>query len=146
MVVGFCGHRTLGTEFNDVKGLIYDSINNLIVEGADRFLFSGYGSFEDLCIDAINELKNEYDHIRTGLIVPYKNRMLDRNKYDYIEHFNCDKVAFKDVITMKNEHMVDKADVLLTYLEVEVGDMEKVLSYAREKGKRIINLYNEESI
>lgn len=59
--VTFCGHRDiLIREKKRISPILYDEIEELIIEGVDTFLLGGYGDFDRLCSETVKKLKEKY--------------------------------------------------------------------------------------
>ena len=81
MIVTFCGHRGI-QEPEKVLKWLYETVVELIWEGADCFYLGGYGQFDTMAADVVRELKQEYPHIRSVLVLPYLNREYNTSPYD----------------------------------------------------------------
>ena len=60
----FFGHRKI-EETPELKTALVDVIEDLIInKDIDTFLFGSKSQFDDLCYDAVSELKNEHPEIK----------------------------------------------------------------------------------
>ena len=80
MIVTFCGHREV-REPEKVGKWLYETVEGLIMEGADCFCLGGYGRFDAMAADAVRELKQKYPGIRSVLVQPYLDREYDVSGY-----------------------------------------------------------------
>ena len=140
MTVTFCGHRQIfGSERDRIKQKVYEETELLIKQGASEFLLGGYGAFDCLSADVVQELKSKYPHIKSILVIPYINkRTYNEDLYDGSEYPPIEKTPRKYAILKRNEYMVNKCDVIIAYVEVDFGGAAKTLEYARRKKKKII--------
>ena len=137
MIVTFCGHREV-QEPEKVRAWLYETVEGLIREGADCFYLGGYGQFDALASSVVRELKQEYPHIRSVLVLPYLDRECDRSAYDESIYPPLEHVPKRYAISRRNEYMVDTADVIVAYVVYSFGGASNTLRYAERKQKRII--------
>ncbi len=137
MVVTFCGHREVN-EPEKVRKWLHETIEGLILEGANCFYLGGYGQFDAMAADVVRELKGKYPIIRSVLVLPYLDRAYDMNRYDESIYPPLEKAPKRYAISKRNEYMVDKADVVVAYVVYGFGGASKTLRYAERKHKRIV--------
>ena len=70
MTVTFCGHRTLEHPVQ-VKSWLREVVCDLIGQGANTFLFGGYGAFDLMAAQIAHELKAEFPNIESTLVLAY---------------------------------------------------------------------------
>lgn len=139
--VTFCGHRTIAPSNSKIiRERLYEILERLIREGATEFLLGGYGTFDYLCAKAVFDLKEKYPHIISVLVIPYIDMDYDRSLYDISEYPPIENVPRKFAILKRNEYMVRKADVVVSYVEFSFGGAAKTLQYAKRKKKNIISV------
>ena len=137
-VVTFCGHREFyGDEA--VKRWLWETVEALILRGADDFLLGGYGGFDACAASVVWEMKRKYPAIRSTLVLPYPDRTVDAAKYDGTFYPSLEKVPKRFAISKRNEYMVNEADIVVAYVTHDWGGAAKTLAYARRKQKEIIN-------
>ena len=137
-VVIFCGHSEFyGDE--DVKLWLRETVERLILEGADDFLLGGYGGFDACAASVVWELKKQYPAIRSTLVLPYLDRKVDSTKYDCTLYPPLESVPKRYAISKRNEYMVNESEIVVAYVTHEWGGAATTLSYAKRKKKRIIN-------
>lgn len=139
MKVAFCGHRMV-SETETVRAKLRAIIEQLIEEGATEFLLGGYGEFDYLCAHVVYDLKEKYPEIRSILVVPYLNRYQGPNLYDESEYPPIEKTPKRYAILKRNEYMVEKSDVVVSYVQYGFGGAAKTRDYAVRKKKRIIEV------
>lgn len=137
-VVTFCGHGDFyGDE--DVKRWLRDTVEALILRGADDFLLGGYGGFDACAASVVWALKKKYPTIRSTLILPYLDRTVDASKYDGTLYPPLENVPRRYAISRRNEYMVNEADIVVAYVTHGWGGAATTLAYAKRKKKEIIN-------
>lgn len=137
MIVTFCGHREV-REPEKVRKWVYETVEGLIREGADCFYLGGYGQFDSMAADVVQEQKQKYKHITSVLVLPYIDREYDTNGYDESIYPPLENVPRRYAISKRNEYMVDNADVVVAYVVFSFGGASKTLRYAERKHKRIV--------
>ena len=137
MIVTFCGHREVNKPEKIWKWL-YETVEELILEGADCFYLGGYGQFDAMAADVVRELKQKYQGIRSVLVLPYLDREYDTSGYDESIYPPLENAPRRYAISKRNEYMVDKADVVVAYVVYGFGGASKTLRYAERKHKRIV--------
>lgn len=78
------------------------------------------------------------------LVTPYlKSNYNYEIKYDGIIYPPIENIPFKFAISHRNRWMIDKADVVIAYIDHSFGGAYKTFKYAESKNKYIINLANK---
>ena len=137
MIVTFCGHREVH-EPEKVRRWLYEIVEGLIWEGASCFYLGGYGQFDTMAADVVRELKQEYPHIRSVLVLPYLDRVYDASGYDESIYPPLENVPKRYAISRRNEYMVDNAAIVVAYVIYGFGGASKTIECAERKSKRII--------
>ena len=149
--ITFCGHKNCFDKSEKLNELLYDTLRGLLRESPEAVFYLGdYGQFDRICNGVLKELQKEYLCLRRVFVTPYLEPSYSHLRYaaeDYDEILFpfTDSVMPKYAITRRNEWMVDRADVVIAYVEHEWGGAAKTLEYAVKKKKRIVNLgdYND---
>ena len=119
-------------------------------EGANIFLFNNGGQFDSDCWEVVSQLKMRTSKIERHYY--HGGFDYDVGYVSYMKEF-YEKVFFPEKgiplrSHLRNRKMIDECDVLVTYyydLQLEEEPKAPValaVEYAREKKKRIINLYD----
>ena len=137
MTVTFCGHRDV-PEPETVKAWLCKTVEDLIYEGADRFLLGGYGQFDRLAAAVAQKQKERYPSIRSVLVLPYLDRKYDASLYDESIYPPLEIVPRRFAISRRNEYMIDTADCVIAFVTHDFGGAYTSLCYAQRKHKRII--------
>ena len=137
MTVTFCGHRDV-PEPEIIKTWLNQTIEELICEGADRFLLGGYGQFDRLAAAVVREQKERHPAIRSVLVLPYLDRKYDVSLYDESIYPPLETVPVRFAILRRNECMIDMADCVIAFVTHDFGGAYTSLCYVQRKHKRII--------
>lgn len=138
-ICSFCGHGGISYSI-EVQEKVKDTIEALITDGVDTFLLGGYGNFDIMAARTVYNLKSKYPHIKSILVVPYLNRTYNTDYYDETEYPAIENVPMRFAIVKRNEWMVNKADVVIAYVEHDWGGAYKTYDYAIKKKKQLINI------
>lgn len=150
--VAFFGHRYVDNIWK-VENLLEEQIRKLIHENEYvDFLVGRSGDF-DQCVSSsvLRVRKNDRDdNSALVLVLPYPTAEYLNNKnyfHDYytdIEISHAASVAHpKSAIQIRNREMVDRAELIMCYIEREKGGAWQAIAYAIRQGKTVINLAEE---
>ena len=139
MLVTFCGHRHIYHE-KEIQNKLFVYVEELIKRGATDFMLGGYGEFDFLAASVVKELSGKYSYIKSILVIPYLNREYNMDLYNYSIYPPIESVPLKFAITKRNQWMVDKSDVVVSYVINSQGGSYKTLEYAIKKEKQIIEI------
>ncbi len=145
MIVSFCGHGNIYQKA-EVGVWLAITIEALIENGAEVFYLGGYGDFDSMARLELNRQKNKYPHIQRVLILACLNRRdnhQDEMLYDWTIYPPLEDVPLRFSIARRNQWMVDRCDVMVSYVTHDWGGASKTQDYARRKGKRIIGYCKE---
>ena len=137
LIVTFCGHREIAN-VGRVREWLNKVCIQLIDDGASEFFLGGYGAFDRLCADVLQERKRRHAHIRLILVLPYLNGALSADGYDETVYPPLESVPRRYAILRRNEWMIQRCDVLVAYVTHGWGGAAKTLDYARKKKKTIL--------
>ena len=139
MPVTFCGHGNINYD-DEIKYKLKTEIEKAISKGETKFLLGGYGNFDLLAARILKTLKSQYPQIKSTLVIPYIDRDYDTCLYDDSVYPPLENVPRKFAIVKRNEWTVDKADIIIAYVEHDWGGAARTLKYAVRKKKDIVNL------
>ena len=140
-IVTFCGHGDLSQkEISYITPYLLCTLEVLIQNGAQEFLLGDYGDFDKLCAKTLKALKNKYSHIICVCVTPYMEREYNKNLYDFSEYPPLEKVPKRLAIIKRNEYMIDKSDVVISYITHTFGGAYTSFKYAKRKHKDVIML------
>lgn len=144
MTVTFCGHAEVAQPDN-VRSWLIDTVETLILDGADTFYLGGYGAFDGLAAAVLRKLKKTYPHIQIILVLAYLNRNTDTSGYDSTLYPELEEVPPRFAISKRNERMVDMSDMVVAYVTHGWGGAAKTLEYARRKRKTTLCFSEEKT-
>ncbi len=147
--VAFFGHRRIDDYFR-LESLLYERIRRLLSEkGYVEFLVGRNGEFDQMASSAVLHMKKVYrsDNSALILVLPYmtadyrNNQKSYESYYDGIELSSASTFVYpKSAIQARNREMVDRANLILCYVNKESGGAYQTIQYAVRCGKRIENL------
>ena len=118
---------------------LYGTLERLILGGVREFLFRPNNTFDIICANTVNELKERYSHIVSILFLPFADDNYISDLYDYVVYPPIKKLTDQEI----NETMVDNADIILAYINHDKGKEVQTLNFARKQHKLIINIADE---
>lgn len=116
------------------------------------FLNGDRGQFDRMCVGAVQAAKRRYTEksITLVLVLPYMSNRINANKEYYQFYYGiiiipeeADTAHYKAAIQIRNRWMVDRADIVLSYICREYGGAFTAVRYAKRLGKPVINLADE---
>ena len=147
--VAFFGHRYIDNPLK-VEELLEEHIRKLINEKEYMDFIVGRNGEFDQCVSStvLRVRKNvRDDNSALVLVLPYATaEYLNNEKYfhDYYTDveisYAASKAHPKSAIQIRNREMVDRADLVICYIEHNEGGAYKTIKYASEQNKPIINL------
>ena len=144
MTVTFFGHRNTP---DSVQPILKKTLIQLIVnEDADTFYVGNEGSFDRMVYGTLKELRKIYPFIEYKVVLAYlTKRKSDDYTVEPADTLFPDellKTPLKFAVSKRNEIMLKLADTVVMYACMP-GNTWNLKAAAEDKGKRIINLYNE---
>lgn len=139
-VCTFFGHRECP---ESLKPVLLTILENLILEqGADLFYVGNQGQFDAYVRSTLRVLVIKYPHIRYSVVLAYMPG--STNKYeDYSDTIlpeGIEAVPPKFAISWRNNWMLRKADIVVTYITHTWGGASQFSNKAQKAGKQVINL------
>lgn len=113
------------------------------------FLVGKNGDFDVLASSTVHHAKNNIrkDNSSLILILPYVTAECEKSKkyfekyYDGIEICNeSAKSYFKEAIQIRIRHMVERSDLIVSYIINDYGGAFQTIRYAEKLNKKIINI------
>lgn len=137
--VTFCGHKDVYLS-SEEREQLRQVIIQQIEDGATRFLLGGYGNFDRTCAVLLHELKKQYPHIISILVIPYLEKKYNLDLYDFSEYPPIEFVPRRFAILKRNEYMVGESQVVIACINHDWGGAFKTFAYAKRKKKKIVQL------
>ena len=149
--VAFFGHRYLDNIIK-AENLLEEQIRKLIDENEYVYFLVGRNGNFDQCVSSsvLRVRKNHRnDNSALVLVLPYLTAEYRNNEKYFHEYYTDIEVSHaasaahpKSAIQIRNREMVDRADLIICYIEHEKGGAWKTVEYAMKQGKTVINLNN----
>ncbi len=151
--VAFFGHRYIDNMLA-VEERLEEIIRSLMrdKEYVD-FVVGRNGDFDQYVSSTVLRCKKNYrdDNSSLVLVLPYASAEYANNQDYYEEYYDDIEVSFeaskahpKAAIQIRNREMVDRADLIVCYIERKNGGAYKTIQYAEKIGKPIINIAEQE--
>ena len=147
--VTFFGHRELSQPFlieERLEPILRDLINN---KEYVEFLVGRDGEFDQLVTSAIKRAVESYGYGNTSLVLvlPYERAEYRDNMENYLAYYDEVEICteslgahYKAAITIRNQAMVDRSDLIICGIERSNGGALNAVEYAKKQGKRVLNL------
>jgi len=153
--VAFFGHRYVDNIIK-VEDLLEKQIRKLIDENEYvDFLVGRNGEFDQCVSSSVLRVRRNHrdDNSALVLVLPYPTaEYLNNENYfqDYYTDIEISHVATmahpKSAIQIRNQEMVNRADLIICYIERKKGGAWRTVDYAIKQGKAVINLIEESYI
>ena len=139
MVCAFFGHKDCAEEIEEkAEELIISLIRN---EEAVEFLVGNNGNFDKKIQVVLRKIKNVYPHINYAVALAYlpEKKTLSTDMNTVFPEI-LDNVPPKYAIDRRNTWMIDKADIVITYVRHISGGAAKFREKAKKKGKIVMDI------
>ena len=147
--VAFFGHRYIDNTFK-VEELLEEQIKKLINEKEYvDFLVGRNGEFDQCVSSTVLRVRKNYrdDNSSLVLMLPYPTAEYINNQNYFEDYYSDIEISYaaskahpKSAIQIRNREMVNRADLVIFYIEHNAGGAYKTVKYASEQNKPIINL------
>lgn len=149
--VTFFGHREVD-RFREIEQALENLIQQLILEHEYvEFLIGRNGEFDQLVSSVVHRVRKRLDYKNCSLILvlPYMTAEFRNNESSFLEYYDEVEVSqtassghFKAAMQTRNKEMVDRADLVVFYVERASGGAYQTLTYAQKEEKSYINIAN----
>lgn len=147
--VAFFGHRYLDKPLL-IKERLDSIIKKLINEKEYLDILVGRnGDFDQLVSSSVCEIKKTYrdDNTALVLVLPYLMSEYSHNINSFEEYYDEIEISetaanthFLAAIQARNREMVDRADLIVCFIEHNSGGAYQTMRYAQKQNKKILNL------
>ena len=151
LTVAFFGHRYIDNPLK-VEGLLEEEIIKLIEENKYvDFLVGRNGEFDRCVSSTIIRVRKNYrdDNSSLLLVLPYPTAEFLNNEEYFFDYYSDVEISYKaskahpkSAIQIRNREMVDRADLVICYIEEKSGGAWQTIEYAIGQNKKIINLFD----
>ena len=153
--VSFFGHRVID-HVADVERKLENTVRDLLLTHEYvEFLVGRDGDFDQLASSAVRRCKKPIcgNNSALVLILPYKTAEYLNNMRSFHEYYDeveiCADSAekyFKAAHQIRNSSMVDRSDMVIFYVDHDLGGAFKTMRYAKKTGTTFVNLSDDFSI
>lgn len=147
--VALFGHRWI-VEAYQLEKRLEEQIRSLLERHQYvDFLVGCNGDFDRMAASTVLRLRKEYaqENVSLSLILPYPTADYLKNQQAYHAYYSDVEIPFqaskahpKAAIQIRNRTMVERADLILCYVEKEQGGAYQTVRYAVSQGKTVVNL------
>ena len=149
--VAFFGHRNL-YDFIKVDAHIDPIIEQLLSSKEYVELLVGRnGDFDQLVSSAVRRAKRKYrdDNSALVLVLPYLTAEYQNNQEAFENYYDevgvcqrAGKAHYESAILIRNHDMVDRADLVVCYIDHLSGGAYQAVKYAKAQNKPVINIFD----
>ena len=149
--VEFFGHRYVDNIIR-IEDMLEEQIRKLIDENEYvDFLVGRNGDFDQCVSSSVLRVRKNHrdDNSALVLVLPYPTAEYLNNENYFHEYYTDIEISStasvahpKSAIQIRNREMVDRADLIICYIEHEKGGAWQTVEYAIKQGKTVINLAN----
>lgn len=150
--VAFFGHRYID-RFAAAEAGVEQIVRDLLgSKEYVEFLIGRDGDFDQIASSTVKRMQRVVRDDNSSLtwVLPYPTSEMENNIEDYEKYYDnievCEESSrahFKGAIQARNRNMVDRADLIVCYVEHQRGGAYQTIKYAEKQGKHIINLAEE---
>ena len=142
MVCTFFGHGDTSKEIEPtLRSTLIDLIEN---KNIDLFYVGNHGNFDRMVKSIVKDLKGIYPHIDYAVVIAYTPTNNEDSK-NTVYPEEAELAPRRFAICRCNEWMINKADVVVTYVKYSFGGAVKYKELAERKGKKVINIADIEN-
>lgn len=138
MICTFFGHSDTPEKIKPkLKLVLIDLIEN---KNVNKFYIGNHGTFDKMAREILKELKNKYkiNYYVVLAYIPEKNNRHDYNDTIYFDELNTKPYKYR--IIERNNLMLQKSDIIVTYVTRVTGGAANFKRLAEKNGKTVINI------
>ena len=140
MIITFCGHSTFN-KTDEYEHELLEILESTVGDAPAEFFLGGYGNFDSFAYSCCKKYKIKHPKVSLVFVTPYlKIDPTYAALYDSVVYPDIEDKPLKFAITYRNKYMVEKADIVVAFIDHEWGGAYKTYVYAKRKWKRVINL------
>lgn len=147
--VAFFGHRYIDNIYM-VEKILEKQIRKLLDENEYvDFLVGRNGDFDQCASSSVFRVRRDYRDENSSLILvlPYPTAEYLNSEEYFEEYYSEIEISYaaakahpKAAIQIRNREMVDRASIVICYIEKKKGGAWQTVEYAVKQGKTIINI------
>ena len=143
--VCFFGHKNTP---ESVRPILRKTLKMLIeTQNVDTFYVGKEGGFDYMVRAELKIFSKVYPHIKYFVVLAYMPEKRDENSEDFSDTVYPDgleSVPLRFAIDKRNRMMIEKSDIVVTYVRFLFGGAAKFKEIAENKGKKVIKLLENE--
>jgi len=136
MYISFFGHRDCVADISErMERVILSLLEEL---GGMTVYVGNNGAFDSLALDLLRKIAKKHPELEYCTVLAYYNEKELIQPSVYPEE--AAKALPRFAIVARNKWMVDRSDIVVTYVKRGFGGAYQMKEYAIKKGKRVIEL------
>lgn len=146
MIVAFCGHSDY-IEKSEHRRIVLNYLENAVGNQYCDFFLGEYGRFDEFAYTCAQEFKENHKRCRLIYITPYlqaSNSALDKKyqveRFDDVIYPELENVPLRYAISHRNRWIIEKSDIVITYVVREFGGAYVMYRQAKRKRKIVFNI------
>lgn len=139
----FWGHRDCPP---DITPALLQAILQVIVkDGVDTFYIGNQGQFDQYVLHALKQIKKQKPDINFAIVLAYHptNKTCYGDDFETVYPEMLIGVPPRFAIDRRNQWMLGQADIVICYIRHQWGGAARYVEQAKQRGKKVINLYQE---
>ena len=147
--VAFFGHRYIDNIYR-VEKILENQIRKLLDENEYvDFLVGRNGDFDQCASSSVFRVRTDYRDYNSSLVLvlPYPTAEYINSEEYFEKYYSEIEISYaaakahpKAAIQIRNREMVDRASMIICYIEKKKGGAWQTVEYAIKQGKKIINI------
>lgn len=146
MIITFCGHADF-VSTKEYERLFLAALKDKIKDSTAELYLGGYGAFDRFAYTCCKKYQKENPTVSLVFVTPYRSISYQKMRleaseaqYDAILYPPIEDKPPKFALVYRNRYMAEKADLLIAYVNRSWGGAYQMYQYAKQKGKRVLNL------
>jgi uncharacterized phage-like protein YoqJ len=146
MIITFCGHADFH-KTPELEAHMLALLEKYVGNTPAEFYLGDYGGFDRFALEIAARYKKIHPQVSLVFVTPYlseeyqKNHLTDAAKrYDAILYPELENVPPRFAISHRNRYMVERADLVITYICRRRGGAYQTYRHALRKEKTLINM------
>ena len=128
-----------------IKPRLHETLVDLIEnQSVDSFYVGNHGDFDRIVREMLRGLTERYPHIRYAMVLAYLPKKIDafdnRDWSDSIFPEGIESIPPRFAISWRNRWMLDRADIVVTYITHGWGGAAQFAELAEKRGKTMVKL------
>lgn len=141
MVISFFGHRDCPYS---IYPRLVKTVESLVLQNDKiTFLIGEEGVFDSLALKAVKEISEMYAYVEYYIVLAYYKEDKPNEPSLYPEEVAMSLPKFS--ISTRNKWIIEKSDLVITYVMRDWGGAYKSKNRAIKKGKCVVELYEGEN-